>query len=267
MLFYVPRSEKWFRYYLRENGGDPSRLDSMRMVPYQAWVRFSLASETLNSRDVNGFIPKGYERVWLVQARVRSRNSENIQAIVAGLENDYSYFTKWDFDGPNLTLFSENPVFDLVLEDFEDLNAVKIFHGGSAVVRSESVSGIQGLGYQLSYSDGGWWNIKQSVRGIDLGGYKGVTLALKGTGNVRVQLRESGKTDEPAERWHSDIKLTDEWEITHLPWSKFVSESSGSVAVQSIDLALVNAIYLVRGRTREGVVAIDNLKLTPDKYE
>jgi uncharacterized membrane protein len=106
ILFFIPRTARFFYYYTHQSGAQQSRI--RLLAPAREWNRFVYRSETAPDREaIAEFLPDHPSRVWLVLARDgRSARQGTRDEIIAALDTTYPYSESWELPKIRVFLFS-----------------------------------------------------------------------------------------------------------------------------------------------------------------
>jgi hypothetical protein len=159
------------------------------------------------------------------------------------------------------------PRLSSLIEDFEDTTDLEIRTGGEAVVHSSQVEGIVGHGYRVDFDRGQWWNLTKETSGLDLTRNTAISLTIKGSGYLRLQLNGEEKPDgSDGEQWTLSIELPAEWQTLTFKWSDFSRESNTPENNKPIELSSIESVQLKHhGKAPNGYFMIDQLGLIGDK--
>jgi Carbohydrate binding domain (family 11) len=282
VLFYVPWTNQMFDFYLKRLEGDVPEVDIDSVMPYPAWNILTHSSEEGKREAIMRRLPLYVDRVWLVQGRVFT--PERLQArntILAALACKYQpvetrRFT--EFSKVEVVLFEHKETSDTagqsaeecnelsiiralqsnIIEDFENADDVGVYWGRGTKVNARLVPGVKGQGYIVQFAEAGWWDIVKVTPPADPSLYQGVSLALRGSGDVRLQLRERPSPDgRGGEQWSVAIELTEDWRNLSYAWSDFRKEATSPQGNGVLDLDLVGSMRLKQGDNTDGFVATD----------
>lgn len=281
VLFYVPWTNLMFDFYLQRLEAETPEIEGM--IPYRQWRDLTRTPEEGTREAIVQRLPNSPGRVWLVQGRVftpeRLEVSHDILAALACKYQPVKVQRFTEFSKVEVVLFQRQGAANVarrgakggcnelamvkalqsnIIEDFENASDVGVYWGRGADIDARPVPGVKDQGYQIRFSEGGWWDIVKVTPPVDPDLYQGVSLALKGSGDVRLQLRERQSSDgRGGERWNVDIILTEQWRTLSYAWSDFHKEAGGSGGNGVLDLDLVESVRLKQGDSLNGFVAID----------
>jgi hypothetical protein len=145
-----------------------------------------------------------------------------------------------------------------IIEDFENAGDVRVYGGRGTSISAHPAPGVKDRGYQVQFSEAGWWDVVKVTPSVDPNLYRGISLAIKGSGDVRLQLRERDSPDgRGGERWNVPIMLTEEWRNLSYQWSDFQKEASGPEGNGVLDLDLIESVRLKQSNSVNGFLITD----------
>jgi hypothetical protein len=159
------------------------------------------------------------------------------------------------------------PRLSSLIEDFEETTDLEINTGGEAVVRSSQVEGMVGRGYRVDFNGGQWWNVTKDMSELEMTSYPAISLTIKGSGYVRLQLNGEEEPDgSGGEQWSLSIELPEEWQTLTYMWSDFTRESNIPEDNKPIELSSIESVQLKHhGKAPSGYFVIDQLGLVGDR--
>jgi hypothetical protein len=159
------------------------------------------------------------------------------------------------------------PHLSSLIEDFEDTADLEISTGGEAVVSSSQVEGMVGRGYRVDFDGGQWWNLTKDLSRSELTSYPAISLTLKGSGYVRLQLNGRERPDgSDGEQWSVSIELPEEWQTLTYMSSDFTSESNILKGNKPLKFSSIESLQLKHhGKAPKGYFVIDQLGMVGDR--
>ena len=281
-LFYVPWTNLMFDFYMDRLEGDIPEIRPM--MEYLRWTRLTTSTAEDARDQIVQSLPDDPRRVWLVQGRLLS--PERLKArdrILAALVCKYQpvQVTRFEeFNKVELVLFQRgetatrtegNLVGDdcdetmivktlqlNVIEDFENAEDVRVYSGNGAYLDVRPALGFSKQGYQVQFSQGGWWNVTKNALTDHNHLYEGISLAIRGSGSVRLQLvEEPGSDGQGGEIWTVPIKLTEEWQTPTYRWSDFQRDATSPEGNGVVDADLIGKVRLKQPAGGDGFVVTD----------
>ena len=281
ILFYLPRANRMFQFYLDRLEGETPKIEAM--VPYLEWKMLTDSNENGKREAIVQRLPSDPGRVWLVQGRVFTPERLEIRnTVLAALACKYQSvevkrFT--EFSKVEVALLQRKEAANVaeqraegrcnelsiaralrtnIIEDFENADDVGVYWGRGASISARPASGVKDQGYEVQFSGGGWWDVVKVTPPIDPNLYRGISLALKGSGDVRLQLKERNSPDgRGGEHWKVPIVLTEQLRNLSYQWSDFQKEANDPEGNGVLDLDLVERVRLKQGNNVNGFVITD----------
>jgi 4-amino-4-deoxy-L-arabinose transferase-like glycosyltransferase len=281
IVFYVPWTNLMFDFYLHRVDGDVP--DIRPMVEYRSWNRLTSSTEPGTREAIVQMLPDEPRRVWLVEGRLSSpERQENSDRILEALVCKYApvQVTRFEeFNKVDLFLFQREGAAPTaagvggqpcdetaivrtlqlnVIEDFEHLRDVKVYSGNGGFLNTRSAPGLNKQGYQVQFSGRGWWNLTKNTPTDHTHLYEGISLAIRGSGSVRLQLVENpGLDGRGGEVWTLPIVLTDEWKTLTYVWSDFQRDATSPAGNGMVDAELIGKVRLKQPASGVGLVVTD----------
>jgi carbohydrate binding protein with CBM11 domain len=100
------------------------------------------------------------------------------------------------------------------------------------------------------------------IDGINFQPYQKISLAVKGSGDVALELREKENPDGTAgEHWSVSIPLTQSWKTVSFAWSDFRRNSDSPEGNGVLDLESIAGILVKRWGADSGYLVLDEWRL------